>query len=1580
MSFWTEIVTEAVAGRIDQARSGRREIHNQREQDLLLKVLPTLSEGLAMEGQVALKVACYAIIMILASKLSLSQKVTQSLMEATATSMSQETRNAAVLCLSALLAGAPSNELPKIVAERLRGMDGLEAVLTRLNATYTIGQLVLALVEATLQKSVTKEIPSRLNFVIRMLNLDTMDDAQLESAAVVISKFIKQSGEGGDVLSSLSPAISVQIRSLLQHVHLSHDMQVSAVDSKDISAEDESASDVEMGDAPDSKIKDTWTSAISHIPSRTVDETTFMGPERTVLFQQLANAFQTAVSSPDILKEFNALPVLRGESRMKDALFFSFFVRVAISDVMPQARAAAWQVIGASISDLPKPLDAQIILPYALVGLSDPSRKVRAQVVTALSAMASALPGTSPNQDIPHISPLEFYGKTQPAQLPQLSVAEVTKIYERVLIPYLEEYMSDPGQILRSIAIALTGTTAHTHLILSTVAIELKKNLRTAFFDFLLSHTSQTPLYSVKCCLLNAIKHVDKVGSIRKSTKLLPTLQQWCDMDADAVKQASENENFTIGEIDLTMFTIVSHSDEDAVSSILSCVDHVGLDTRPSLLNAASQRIHGLWPRLNAERQLTATNSLLDMALSPSAAKLPLCRSSRELLWSLELSATVLSHCIDNTLTTGVTSSDQPPSKKRRTSQNQMVLFNAASPDLSQLIRRISLVLELVDSSTVEGTPELTVSLFHVLTWLQTLKTTLHSELGYLLSLTLGSLLAIVKHVSSSQRQDIDLSSTRIDLVVDCARVTDNPQVQNTALLLVAALASIAPEHVLHSVMPIFTFMGSSLLKKDDDYSAHVVNQAIDRIVPPLISSLQRQKKDIVSGTSDLLSSFVAAFEHMPTSRRLDLFDILIQRVGPVDSLYAVLAMLAIRYPENPDVESFSVLLSSRFSVETQLQTYKGYLDLVMDTLKPKPLYSQMLLGTSHDENDDAFAAARNLCGALSRLLVKSELKRSMSKALRKDETKALLIRKDFSDLLEQMLSFTQNVASHPDLSTAANETLASLLDLLSLSELVIVVERLISRPGDRIRTRAIRLLETRLRTSAGKDSSTHSIILGLLSRMAEIIRESAESRLKHAAIACIDQICDKLGRKDPSAVAMIAAAICGSGCLTSTDTQLSTMALLCLSSMVEVLKDSVIPVLPSMMSRLFDLLAVSVADDEEDSQLHNASFALLGALLTHVPFMLSEYHIDSILRAASESANSILDPDCDEARKDVLQLLARNIDVKRTIAAVDRNWIAAVANGVEAVTQALSVLEVMIDSTPKSAVSSNNEILHGILLKAFDLRRMQLKRVTEDSYSEEEISQIESKSNDVTIKMIYKLNDAVFRPLFSRTVEWATKAQDLPNLSPSDTELRQITLFKFLALFFDTLESIVTSYVSLIIPSATSFLNTYNPSNASTSPNTFTLYTTILSTLTAAFTHDADDFFAIPSTFTALLTPLFAQLTHLTTPSVLRTHLTPHLLPTFVAFATSLTSSPPHLKTLNQRLCAMRSSDSASVRLASVRVQAALTKELGEDWLANSGEMMVYIQRMLEDEDEKVEEETRRWVAEVQEVLGEDVGEMLQT
>ena len=71
----------------------------------------------------------------------------------------------------------------------------------------------------------------------------------------------------------------------------------------------------------------------------------------------------------------------------------------------------------------------------------------------------------------------------------------------------------------------------------------------------------------------------------------------------------------------------------------------------------------------------------------------------------------------------------------------------------------------------------------------------------------------------------IDYASVRSDVLIDCIRTTTNPQVRNSALLLVSALAKVTPELILHSIMPIFTFMGANVLRQNDDFSAYVVKQ-----------------------------------------------------------------------------------------------------------------------------------------------------------------------------------------------------------------------------------------------------------------------------------------------------------------------------------------------------------------------------------------------------------------------------------------------------------------------------------------------------------------------------------------------------------------------------------------------------------------------------------------------------------------------------------------------------------------------------------------------------------------------------------
>lgn len=136
--------------------------------------------------------------------------------------------------------------------------------------------------------------------------------------------------------------------------------------------------------------------------------------------------------------------------------------------------------------------------------------------------------------------------------------------------------------------------------------------------------------------------------------------------------------------------------------------------------------------------------------------------------------------------------------------------------------------------------------------------------------------------------------------------------------------------------------------------------------------------------------SFVAAYEHVPSYRRLRLFTKLIEILGPEDFLFAIIAMLVCKFPSDTGVEEFVVQLSVSFGIGIQLsvcfhticygdsllifllQTASKYLVLIEDALKPIHEISQHLLHLSQDDQAQGEAAALQLLLVLPKLLTSS--------------------------------------------------------------------------------------------------------------------------------------------------------------------------------------------------------------------------------------------------------------------------------------------------------------------------------------------------------------------------------------------------------------------------------------------------------------------------------------------------------------------------------------------------------------------------------------------------------------------------------
>ena len=124
-------------------------------------------------------------------------------------------------------------------------------------------------------------------------------------------------------------------------------------------------------------------------------------------------------------------------------------------------------------------------------------------------------------------------------------------------------------------------------------------------------------------------------------------------------------------------------------------------------------------------------------------------------------------------------------------------------------------------------------------------------------------------------------------------------------------------------------------------------------------------------------------------------------------------------------------------------------------------------------------------------------------------------------------------------------------------------------------------------------------------------------------------------------------------------------------------------------------------------------------------------------------------------------------------------------------------MLRLAIDHHPKSIIVKQSDSLGDLLMRILDLRRIQLSSPDEDSYGIDEIEEVERAVNDTTIAMIYKLNDATFRPLFIKLIEWTA----LPESSDEKARMqRQTSWYTFLLTFFGTLKVILLAIISLLL------------------------------------------------------------------------------------------------------------------------------------------------------------------------------------
>lgn len=1584
VSLWASIATEAVAAMLDQGLSARREAQKQNQEDIVLFLLPILNDGFTLDNVPDLRVVCYMILTILASKASLDDAVLSTMMEAVTSEWSQ-TSNAGLICLGVLAEQQRTAGLPRKVFKAVIALERLDDDLMILNKHYNIDKLVLGVALGVVSGLMKARDASELRLLRTLIEADVMSDAStkavVESVIFGAQTTAPKLNPRFDVRGSLTDLV-LRLRDSKDVGAVVHStIEESNFDLGPLkngpqrvihsisSTPEQTIEDVGMEDGDDQMTSDEFEALTSRIPTRTAYEISFLSHSDSYVYGSLHHAFYSIHTSRINLERFSDLPVLRKSLGMTEPLFLSFFVRIWCSHGPAKARAAAVQNVVEYLKKETLTADVQMLLPYILYALADGFPSVRRAAADLVLILAAAYRETADkgnkNANQPILGQQQIYGQGGETQaVTWLSNKEVTCIILDLLVPGLEECMLDESHVCQLLSDNLNGLKHSKGS--STTQKGLKTSLRLALFSSLCSHVVNTPLYAVKFRLLQVLNQVPKVGSTSRTKLLLPLLSNTMKQGQHEFDRICGKEQLITLQLLDRIASIVTPGDREGIQILKAIIEPLNNPIFPSLKVAALHRLQIIWRFIKVDLQFPLAKALFESAVGnvEDGANDNQEAEAMETLRTLPLSTAILQSFTENLPSISSISQDKPSvSKRRRTSDGHSDGTGGLDGrHLASSIRHITFVLELIGDARIERHPKLLGGLFQILCDLQHSQSHLVTAIGYLQVLAIEGMLAIVERAEAPTGLQINHASIRSDVLIDCIRTTTNPQVRNSALLLVSALAKVSPELILHSIMPIFTFMGANVLRQNDDFSAYVVKQTMESVIPRLVQSLHKGKGGPLVGVSELLLSFAAAYEHIPSQRRLDLFVSLVDKIGPGDYLFALLTILLDKYPSDRSVLQFATDITSRYSVKTRLQMVKQFLDLILDTQKPKPTFSKSLL-----QLDDVDGAISNLLPLAPAILSDATLISKASKSLCDGGEGATNIRGLFANILEDTFILSEHYTGNETLNLLCMQLLDASLKLLPISELIESLQTLLARTKDNIRQQVLRSFGHRLNDNKLDLKVSQVACLGFLPHLASIIKESTDVSLKHTAVVCMDRIVELFGRKDVAAIIASGRIVAGDECLGASEKSLRTISMLCLATMVEVSSDGFISILPLALPKAMDSLAISIGEDTEDGALHNAVYSFLGALILYVPWTVTGADLDFVLKLSFESANAEMGEDCDQSRIKALRLMPKKVEVKEGLAALDRTWAIAVTEGPLAVKEHLEILRLTIDLQPKSIIVQHSETLGGLFLRVFDLRRIQLSSLTGDSYDMAEIGVVEDAVNESAISMVYKLNDTTFRPMFSRMLEWTTFPTSKNDIRA--TIHRQTTWYTFLLKFFGTLKSIVTSYASFIIDDAVEILKDAPLNDA----DSLLLWRQVILTLQRTFEHDQDDFYQSPSHFAPISAALLGQLDN-----AQKTPVLPELIPAITELAVA-TDSATHQKEMNAGILKCMRSDKAAVRLAAVQSERALTERLGEEWLSLLPEMLPFISEALEDDDEAVEQEVQRWVVGIEGVLGESLDPMLQ-
>uniref|UniRef100_A0A673MVV7 HEAT repeat-containing protein 1 n=1 Tax=Sinocyclocheilus rhinocerous TaxID=307959 RepID=A0A673MVV7_9TELE len=905
---------------------------------------------------------------------------------------------------------------------------------------------------------------------------------------------------------------------------------------------------------------------------------------------------------------------------------------------------------------------------------------------------------------------------------------------------------------------------------------------------------------------------------------------------------------------------------------------------------------------------------------------------------------------------------------------------------------RVTLILELLQhKKKLRRAQCLVPALFNLLSRCQEPASAEQENLEYTKQLILSCLLNVCQKLSPDggpiSKDVLEEDKFNVELVVQCVRISDMPQTHHNALLLLGALAGIFPEKVLHNIMPIFTFMGSNIMRLDDTYSFQVINKTVQAVIPALIKANEggsgQSEGHMETVVSHIVHVFVDALPHVPEHRRLPILSQLMNTLGPSRFLWVLMLLLFKQHATQTSVsatgaekeavverdQEFWISVCCEFEIKEQLTSMIRILQYLMTLPQDREEgknFSDVIFNVEAHSGKDLRHFKFLSVSFMAQLLGSDRFVGKVG------PNRKYLAGSSAEEVLRYIHAVARCVEDNADKSTAkfwrallskSYDILDKVNALLPMDSFIMVMRGLMGNQLASVRRKAMELLNNKLQ----QRMQWITVLLELIGVLLKIVGRShgqdtaqEEEELainRQTALYSLKLLCRNFGSAHQEAfVPVLKKAV---ELVANKDEEKNVMgsALLCVAEVTSTLKALAIPQLHSLMPAVLDTL-------KERKDLLNNEIYLLSAVTAlqriseTLPHFISPYLEDTISQVRITKRLTSC-PQLSVRLSSLSTTLATKVPPRVLIPTITKCYYTMVDNRLGPL---MIILKEHITRMEKDQLNNNQSELTSFFLSALDFRAQHCQGDLKKT------GEIEGYVIDCLLVMVMKLSEVTFRPLFFKLFDWSKMDGASKN--------RLLTYYRLADSIANKLKGLFVLFAGQLVKPISELLHQLNISHTDDDDDdnvakSSLLLQHVLDCLHKIFLYDTQRFLS-KERADALLGPLVDQLENmLGGDEIYKTHITKHLVPCMAQFAVAM-GDDSQWKVLNYQILLKTRHSSPKVRFSALVMLLELACKLRENYMVLLPETIPFLAELMEDECEEVEQQVQKVIHEMETILGE--------